>query len=574
MTNYNILIEAETIFASLTQITDSETVRNGIMASLASDPAAIGVRSVNGEWKLLALARDGRITSSSDMAQNYLLLLDKALDRGDTVELVTDYERVTLALSALGIDAAAFQYDDNSQQYDLTVPFIAYDEDMLLNQKIFALLALNTKPYTGEAEEYVSGIVAEALPGGGWNLSGVGSAEADMTAMAIQALAPYYETDADVKAAIDDGLDALKAMQDQDGGGFYGMGQYNSCSVAQVIVALCSLGIDPTGEEWSVGDSGQYNPVTALCQFYIEDEDDSSKGKIKYTLNASAGDDMSTEQAAYALAAYNRFMNNKDTLYDMSALFTAEANAAALAELKIALESADWTVDQADAEDGTAAKAAAEAILADKLPNGVTAELSITNHTAAIAGTKENENGTNGKYSFTIQLEKGSNEAHAAATATITDAVITATKYHASQDDADLDALKGTLEGMIWTLAQADAEDATAAKAAVEAKLTEELLNGAVAAVTVSSFDAAIAGTAEDPDGTDGSSATPYRSTWKTTVSRAPTPIMITLIGIFGMIFRQIMMTAMVTRPRTRESTCTPLFISPIRCTISSGSSP
>ena len=506
VTNYDVLLAAEATFAGLAQITDAETVRNGIMATLASDPTAIGVRSVNGEWKLLALARDGRITSSSEMAQNYLLLLDKALERNDgTLESVTDYARVALALSSLGISADSFRYAEESTVYDLTESYAAYSTDMLLNQTAYALLALNAKPYTQETDSFVNALVGAALENGGWNLNGAGDADADMTAMVIQALAPYYGTNDAVKTAIDRGLAVLKDMQDQTGGGFYGMGQYNSCSVAQVIVALCSLGIDPTGEEWSVGENGQYNPVTALCQFYIADEDNSSKGMIKYTLNASRGDEMSTEQAAYALAAYNRLKNDQDTLYDMSALFTtSEANEAVLTELKALLESADWTLAQADAPDEEKAKAAFEALLAEKIPSGVKAEVTEFSFTAAAEGTRENEKGENGKYSATVTLEKGENETHALVTAAITDAVITATEYFASEDEQALDALKTALEGMDWTLDQADAEDDTAAKAAVVAKLTEELLNGASAEVTISSFEAAITGTAEDQDGTNG----------------------------------------------------------------------
>ena len=508
VTNLHVLEDAEATFAALSQIKDADTVRAAIMSTLAADPENINTRSINGEWKLLALVRDGRITKADEIAQNYLLLLNMNLRNLEgNLGNITDYERAVIALTALGIDASTFKYDDSSTQYDLTAPFATYQEDMLLNQKIFALLALNAKPYTGEAEKYVSGILAAALPEGGWSLSGTGSTDVDMTAMAIQALAPYYQTDAEVKAAIDSGLAALKAVQDETYGGFYGMGQYNSCSTAQVIVALCSLGIDPTGAEWTV--NGSYNPVTALCQFYIQDTGDSNKGKIKYTLNASAGDDMSTEQAAYALAAYYRLKNNKDTLYDMSALFTSpEANQAALDALKETLEAADWTLAQAEAEDADAAKEAAEAILAGKLSYGVTAELTVTAHTAATAGTKENEDGTNGKYSFTVALSIGgtAEPTHATATAAITDAVITASKYYASEDEQALDALKTTMEGMDWTLEQADAEDEDAVKSAVAAMLTDELLNGAAATVTIKDdFAAPIKGTVDNVKGTDGS---------------------------------------------------------------------
>ena len=74
-----------------------------------------------------------------------------------------------------------------------------------------------------------------------------------------------------------------------------------------------------------------------------------------------------------------------------------------------------------------------------------------------------------------------------------------------AENAAALAALKTTLEGMIWDLAQADAGDEAAVKTAVETLLTEELLAGAAAEVTVTSFEAATEGTAEATAGTNGS---------------------------------------------------------------------
>ena len=129
-----------------------------------------------------------------------------------------------------------------------------------------------------------------------------------MTAMTLQALAPYYGTNAKVKAAVDEALTLLKSNQDKTTGGFYSMGQYNSESTAQVIVALTSLGIDPAS--WAV--SSTHTPITALLQFYSADTDG-----FKHVLNAGT-DGMATEQAACALVAYSRYLKGRNTLYDMS----------------------------------------------------------------------------------------------------------------------------------------------------------------------------------------------------------------------------------------------------------------
>ena len=74
-----------------------------------------------------------------------------------------------------------------------------------------------------------------------------------------------------------------------------------------------------------------------------------------------------------------------------------------------------------------------------------------------------------------------------------------------AENAAALASLKTTLEGMTWDLAQENAGDAGVVKAAVEVLLTEELLAGATAEVTVTSFEAATEGTMETPAGTNGS---------------------------------------------------------------------
>lgn len=92
-------------------------------------------------------------------------------------------------------------------------------------------------------EALIDAILAAQLSDGGWNVNGNGS-DADMTAMAIQALAPYYNSNAKVKSAVDDALKRLSKMQEGNGG-YTSWGTANAESVAQVIVALTSLGIDP-----------------------------------------------------------------------------------------------------------------------------------------------------------------------------------------------------------------------------------------------------------------------------------------------------------------------------------------
>ncbi len=82
---------------------------------------------------------------------------------------------------------------------------------------------------------------------GGWALSGTKS-DPDMTAMAIQALAPYYEKNSGVKTAVEKALQTLSNMQDENGG-FASFGTENLESAAQTVIALSTLNVELLSDE-------------------------------------------------------------------------------------------------------------------------------------------------------------------------------------------------------------------------------------------------------------------------------------------------------------------------------------
>lgn len=77
---------------------------------------------------------------------------------------------------------------------------------------------------------------------GGWSLTGK-NGDVDVTAMTVQAIAPQYDTDSTVKKAVNQALLFLSSKQNEDGT-FSSYGVSNPESVAQVIIALSSLGIN------------------------------------------------------------------------------------------------------------------------------------------------------------------------------------------------------------------------------------------------------------------------------------------------------------------------------------------
>ena len=186
-----------------------------------------------------------------------------------------------------------------------------------LNGPIWALIALDCHSYDipqcaeGGEQTTREGLVAEILTSqcsdGGWTLAG-DTADVDMTAMALTALAPYKD-DAEVKAAVDAALTYLSDAQQADGG-FMSWGAANSESCAQVIVALTALGIDPTSDERFIKEGGTV--LDALCAFACEG------GGFRHSSDQAEPDGMATEQGFYALAAYDRFRQGKTRLFDMT----------------------------------------------------------------------------------------------------------------------------------------------------------------------------------------------------------------------------------------------------------------
>ena len=310
VSNYQTLVDAENAFAKLSEqvdVTYTEALA-GALHSLDADSTAVGTGSTWGEWLVLALARGGAASNFDNVSAKYQSSLANALQYG-RLTAPTDYARAVLAMSSLGLDAPQAALDAVRDYDKVTTQGI--------NAVAYALIALDSKPYdssdTTLRDKYVAFLLNNACDNGGWVYGGdtSASADVDMTAMVMQALAAYYDR-ADVKAAVDKGLKALNGLQEETGG-FSTYGSYNAESTAQVIVALTALDIDPTSTDWT---QKYGNPVDALLRFY-----DSQYGKFRHTANG-VDDQMATEQSAYALVAYRRFVTNQNRLYDMSDAFS------------------------------------------------------------------------------------------------------------------------------------------------------------------------------------------------------------------------------------------------------------
>ncbi len=267
------------------------------------------VGTINGEWRVIGLSRAGRAVADS-YYEAVVQYVKENIDQNGRLHAVksTDNSRLIIALTAIGKDVT------DVGGYDLLSGLneMEYIGKQGINGTIWALIAFDAHNYEIPAgdvsrENLVQAILDAQVTGGGWTLSGsVG--DPDMTGMALQALAPYYSSNSDVKKAVDKALTWLSGVQNKDGT-FTGSEGTTAESLAQVITALTALGINPETDSRFIKNG--VSTVDALSQFYVEG------GGFKHDLSGDRNM-MATEQGYYALVSYYRLLQSKTSLYDMS----------------------------------------------------------------------------------------------------------------------------------------------------------------------------------------------------------------------------------------------------------------
>ena len=316
VTNYDKLTAAEAAYAEILKALREDETQTGDVTGWRKthsdmlDTIKTGELAFGSEWLVIALARSGR-----DVPDSYYDSVVKAVQSAKgqlSDKKSTEYARTILALTAIGKDPA------DVGGYDLLAGLADMDDVTYqgINGAIFALLALDSGKYDVPAaaeggtqttrDGLVAYILAQQLSDGGWALSGT-SADPDVTAMALQALAPYRTGDETVDAAVDKGVQLLSDMQLSDGG-YSSWGTLNSESCAQVLIALATLGIDPVSDSRFAKNG--LTVLDALLAYAVS-------GGFRHTVDGEA-DAIATEQALCALTAYARLLDGKTALYDMT----------------------------------------------------------------------------------------------------------------------------------------------------------------------------------------------------------------------------------------------------------------
>ena len=320
VSNYEILAEAELTLAELKKA-EAEAVANiykntgKYLSETVTNPA---VASVGGEWAIIGLARAGYVVSEGYYETYYQNVVEYVKENINEQEQLhrsksTENARVILGLTALGYDVT----DVAGHDLLMGLTDMTYLKRQGLNGPIWALIAFDSHDYeipvNADAEEQVTReglidyILSQQLSDGSWALSGT-TTDLDVSAMAVQALAEYYDSNADVKAAVDRTLVYLSNVQMADGGYSGSMSGANSESCAQVIVALTALGIDPTVDSRFIKNGNSV--MDALLSFYVEE------GGFRHVSDGGL-DMMASEQSYYTLVSYYRYLNGQTRLYDM-----------------------------------------------------------------------------------------------------------------------------------------------------------------------------------------------------------------------------------------------------------------
>ena len=306
-----------------TEVPGFDEAYAGAKAYIQSAVSAPVVSYLFGEWAVLGQARAKVPLSEAYIAAYYEKVVayvqknmgaDGVLvDPESRNPTVTDNERIILALTAIGKDPANVGGENllkALQNKDIMKVTDTSNTD--INGLVMGLLALNSRNYTSDTSWLVQAILGQQNADGSWSASAdrksVG--DVDMTAMALQALAPYYKDGGNeiVNTAVNK---ALQWLSDK----YKGTGYTSAESCAQVVIALSALNLDAnTDARFTKTVEGKTLSVLGnLLQYRVAEN-----GGFKHQFADKAVNEMATEQALCAMAAYARFTEKANALYDMT----------------------------------------------------------------------------------------------------------------------------------------------------------------------------------------------------------------------------------------------------------------
>ncbi|MCL2689492.1 MAG: hypothetical protein FWE57_06560 [Chitinispirillia bacterium] len=253
-----------------------------------------------------------------------------------------------------------------------------------------------------------------------------------------------------------------------------------------IISLIDALGLD--GIEADVVD-GEW--VAAVAGTATSTSGTDGSYTFTVNLNKGGGTQQTTAERTLAISATS---------------YAAAQDNADIAAVKLLIEAADFgSVAMTVFNTLEAARDSVLAIIDDLELNGVIPTLVDENFSAAVAGTVGNLTGTGGSYTFTVALNKGIGVQQETAVLTM---LISTIPYDAAQDNLDITAAKSIIEDVVFgSVTMSTLNTLALAKLHILAIINGLQFEGVIPAVIDGDFTAAIAGTVDNLNGTDGSYA-------------------------------------------------------------------
>ena len=300
---------------------DVSSVLNATLAMQATTVAEPSFGTNYGEWTVFGLARGGYYANDSqyfadyyDRIVEYVNTTAAEVDKSGALDSnkSTDNSRLIMALAAIGKDATSVGNWDLVEAYSANG--INWIRKQGMNGTIWTLIALDCGGYETSdptiRQQCVDAIVSAQHNDGGWSLvtAKAQPSNVDITGMTLTALYPYRDQPA-VAAACETAFNWLSESQLDNGGFPYGQGE-TSESCVWAIVACTTWGINPDTDPRFIKNGN--SAIDNLLTYYLEDQAMFEHGR------GAGANAMATDQATYALVAYDRFINGKTALYDYS----------------------------------------------------------------------------------------------------------------------------------------------------------------------------------------------------------------------------------------------------------------
>lgn len=261
------------------------------------------------DWNVILYAKAGADYNFQEYLNEKKAYVTKCYATEEKLDRIkaTEWHRTIMAVDAAGGNPCSFAKDSNGKNINLVADgtYNWKQADSLAvqgcNGIIYALIALDSGDYKipenaeYTKEEMINELLEYQCDNGAFDLTKNSRGDVDITAMAIQALAPYADRNNTAKA-INRAIDYLSEQQENSGLYMY-EGSYSSESSSQVIMALCAMGIDPSEDKRFV--KNDVSVVDGLLKYRQDD------GSFLHDLNdPESGDRITaTQQAGLAMAA-------------------------------------------------------------------------------------------------------------------------------------------------------------------------------------------------------------------------------------------------------------------------------